>query len=145
MSRVIPPTRWGVAPVVRPSACLPRGRGWPLSLGPLPASHEAEGVVERGIAKLWAFRLLLLLCPGGPGCKHLQHILEYRNPLILHLRQRGISFPGHVVRVWNEVAKGLCTYTYMYSGTPLLWIPWGPGEVSCIQWNPSIVDTLGAW
>ena len=31
----------------------------------------------------------------------------------------------------------------VYSGTPLLWTPWGPGEVSCIQWNPSIVDTLG--
>ena len=30
----------------------------------------------------------------------------------------------------------------VYSGTPLLW---GPGEVSCIQWNPSIVDTLGTW
>ena len=24
-----------------------------------------------------------------------------------------------------------------------MWIPWGPGEVPCIQWNPSIVDTLG--
>ena len=33
----------------------------------------------------------------------------------------------------------------VYSGTPLLWTPWGPGEVSCIQWNPSIVDTLGSW
>ena len=33
----------------------------------------------------------------------------------------------------------------VYSGTPLLWIPWVPGEVSCIQWNPSIVDTLGTW
>ena len=33
----------------------------------------------------------------------------------------------------------------VYSGTPLLWTPWGPGEVSCIQWNPSIVDTLGTW
>ena len=32
----------------------------------------------------------------------------------------------------------------IYSGTPLLWTPWGPGEVSCIQWNPSIMDTLGA-
>ena len=30
----------------------------------------------------------------------------------------------------------------LYSGTPL-WSPWGPGEVSCIQWNPSIVDALG--
>ena len=29
--------------------------------------------------------------------------------------------------------------------SPLLWTPWGPGEVSCIQWNPSIVDTLGTW
>ena len=29
----------------------------------------------------------------------------------------------------------------VYSGTPLLWTPW---EVSCIQWNPSIVDTLGS-
>ena len=33
----------------------------------------------------------------------------------------------------------------VYSGTPLLWTLWGPGEVSCIQWNPSIVDTLGTW
>ena len=33
----------------------------------------------------------------------------------------------------------------VYSGTPLLWTPWGPGEVSCVQWNPSIVDTLGTW
>ena len=33
----------------------------------------------------------------------------------------------------------------VYNGTPLLWTPWGPGEVSCIQWNPSIVDTLGTW
>ena len=33
----------------------------------------------------------------------------------------------------------------VYSGTPLLWTPWGHGEVSCIQWNPSIVDTLGTW
>ena len=31
----------------------------------------------------------------------------------------------------------------VYSGAPLLWTPWGPGEVSCMQWNPSIVDTLG--
>ena len=31
----------------------------------------------------------------------------------------------------------------VYSGTPLLWTPWGSGEVSCIQWNPSNVDTLG--
>ena len=30
----------------------------------------------------------------------------------------------------------------VYSGTPLLWIPWGPGGVSCIQWNPSIVGDL---
>ena len=33
----------------------------------------------------------------------------------------------------------------VYSGAPLLWTPWGPGEVSCIQWSPSIVDTLGTW
>ena len=33
----------------------------------------------------------------------------------------------------------------VYTGTPLLWTPWGPGEVVCIQWNPSIVDTLGTW
>ena len=32
-----------------------------------------------------------------------------------------------------------------YSGAPLMWTPWGPGEVSCIQWIPSIVDTLGTW
>ena len=30
-----------------------------------------------------------------------------------------------------------------YSGTPLMWTPWGPGEVSCIQWSPSNVDTPG--
>ena len=33
----------------------------------------------------------------------------------------------------------------VYSGTPLIGTPWGPGEVFCIQWNPSIVDTLGTW
>ena len=33
----------------------------------------------------------------------------------------------------------------VYSRTPLMWTPWGPGEVYCIQWNPSIVDTLGTW
>ena len=33
----------------------------------------------------------------------------------------------------------------VYNGTPLLSTPWGPNEVSCIQWNPSIVDTLGTW
>ena len=33
----------------------------------------------------------------------------------------------------------------VYSGTPLLWTPWGPGGVSCIQWNSIIVDTLGSW
>ena len=33
----------------------------------------------------------------------------------------------------------------VYSGTPLLWTPWGPGEVPCIQWSPSIVDTLVTW
>ena len=33
----------------------------------------------------------------------------------------------------------------VYSGTPLMWTPWGAGEVSCIQWNPSNVDTLGTW
>ena len=33
----------------------------------------------------------------------------------------------------------------VYSGTPLLWTPWGPGEMSRIQWNPSVVDTLGTW
>ena len=37
-----------------------------------------------------------------------------------------------------------------YSGTPLLWTPWGPGEVPCTERcphfrNPSIVDTLGTW
>ena len=31
----------------------------------------------------------------------------------------------------------------IYSGTPLMRTPWGPGEVCCIQWNPSNVDTLG--
>ena len=36
-------------------------------------------------------------------------------------------------------------YGVIYSGAPLLWTPWGPGEVSCIQWSPSIVDTLGTW
>ena len=24
----------------------------------------------------------------------------------------------------------------VYSGTPLLWTPWGPGEVSCIERCP---------
>ena len=38
----------------------------------------------------------------------------------------------------------------VYSGTPLLWKPWGPGEVSCIERcphfrNTSIVDNLGTW
>ena len=33
----------------------------------------------------------------------------------------------------------------VHSEAPLLWTPWGPGEVPCIQWSPSIVDTLGTW
>ena len=33
----------------------------------------------------------------------------------------------------------------VYTGTPLLWTPWEPGEVSYIHWNLSIVDTLGTW
>ena len=36
----------------------------------------------------------------------------------------------------------------VFSGSPLLWTPWGPSNVSCIERcphfrNPSIVDTLG--
>ena len=31
------------------------------------------------------------------------------------------------------------------SGTPFLRTPWRPSEVSCMQWNPSMVDTLGTW
>ena len=31
----------------------------------------------------------------------------------------------------------------VYSGTPLMRTLWGSGEMSCVQWNPSIVDTLG--
>ena len=49
------------------------------------------------------------------------------------------SLPYSATGVWK--AEECDTY----SGTPLLWTPWGPGEVSCIQWNPSIVDTLGTW
>ena len=26
-----------------------------------------------------------------------------------------------------------------------MWTPLGPGKVSCIQWNPSNVDTFGLW
>ena len=26
-----------------------------------------------------------------------------------------------------------------------MWTPWGPGKVSCIQWSPSNVDSLGTW
>ena len=33
----------------------------------------------------------------------------------------------------------------VYSGTTLLWAPWGPGGVSYIQWNHSIAGTLGTW
>ena len=33
----------------------------------------------------------------------------------------------------------------VYSGITLLWAPWGPGEVSCIQRNHSIVGTSGTW
>ena len=41
--------------------------------------------------------------------------------------------------------KSTVRRTPLYSRTPLMWTPWGPGEVSCIQWNPSNVDTLGTW
>ena len=37
------------------------------------------------------------------------------------------------------------TSEIVYSGTLLLWTPWGPGKVSCTQWNPSIVDTFRTW
>ena len=33
----------------------------------------------------------------------------------------------------------------VYSGITLLWAPRGPGGVSCIQWNHSIVGTSGTW
>ena len=38
------------------------------------------------------------------------------------------------------VLSALGVWHVIYSGTPLLWTHWGPGEVSCIH---SIVDTLG--
>ena len=53
--------------------------------------------------------------------------------------------------VWSTVELLCCGHLGdlvkcpVYSGTPLLWTPWGPGGMSCIQWNPSIVDTLGTW
>ena len=31
----------------------------------------------------------------------------------------------------------------VYSGTPLLWTPWGPGEVSCIERCPHFRGKLG--
>ena len=31
----------------------------------------------------------------------------------------------------------------VYSGTSLQWTPLGPSWLSCIQWNPSIEDTIG--
>ena len=33
----------------------------------------------------------------------------------------------------------------MTLGVVVAGVPWGPGEVSCIQWNPFIVDTVRMW
>ena len=46
--------------------------------------------------------------------------------------------------------EGVLKWRGFCSGTPLLWTPWGPGEVSCIERcphfrNPSIVDILETW
>ena len=38
------------------------------------------------------------------------------------------------------VLSALGVWHVICSGAPLVWTPWGPGEVSCIH---SIVDTLG--
>ena len=38
-----------------------------------------------------------------------------------------------------------CTVFHTLLCLDLLWTPWGSGEVSCIQCNPSIVDTSGTW
>ena len=59
-------------------------------------------------------------------------------------------------QVWQQVLQSTVELLYcghlgdppkctVYSGTSLLWTPWGPGEVSCIEWNPSIADTLRTW
>ena len=39
----------------------------------------------------------------------------------------------------SECLTAACT---LYSGTPPLWALWGPGEVSCIQWNPHLGDLV---
>ena len=74
------------------------------------------------------------------------------NELSVFHRLGGKSFDRISYSCVNETLEPLycghlgdlvaCT---VYSGTPLLWTPWGPDKVSCIQWNPSIVDTLGTW
>ena len=57
----------------------------------------------------------------------------------LHLSTQGAFYQGtQYMHEWRRAMS-------QYSGTPLLGTPWGPGEVSCIQWNPSIGDTLGTW
>ena len=63
----------------------------------------------------------------------------------------GVSADYHPTRQREDGAaretgcRRECFLNFVYSGTPLLWTPWGRGEVSCIQWNSSIVDTLGTW
>ena len=53
-----------------------------------------------------------------------------------------VSFPGSLCPALFPGSIVDTLECPVYRGTPLLWTPWGPSEVSSIQWNPSIVDTL---
>ena len=72
----------------------------------------------------------------GPQFIHLTLAFTVRTYRGVRYRNRGYS--AHL----KQHRENLCP---VYSGTPLLWTPWGPGGVSCIQWNSIIVDTLGSW
>ena len=49
--------------------------------------------------------------------------------------RRQITYVPGLYKIFDEILG------WLYGGSALLWTPWGPGEVSCIQWNPSIVGT----
>ena len=51
-------------------------------------------------------------------------------------------YGNHSTRQPSLVLGRMVIRCTTHSGTPLLWTPWEPGEVS---WNHSIVDTLGTW
>ena len=74
-------------------------------------------------------------------------VSEYREKIAALVRFRN-SFAERPFLCKSVVAAESIKVACNLSGTPLLWTPWGSGEVSCIERyshfrNPSIVDTLG--